>query len=175
MSYEYTEFGNGYKALDLRADYNGGYSGRPITQIREIIIHHSAFEPDQGAREAIERTRRYHEGKGWPGIGYHFAVDEDGIGYYVGDILTVRYHATSASNPWSIGVEVLGDFSSRSPSRTQFVGLQELVANLQFALGDMLPVKPHRNVVQTACPGEGMMTAWRSAKAFFESGYGWEA
>lgn len=175
-------FGNDYDTYDLRSEYNAergfdnprGYAWRELGDITDIVIHHSAFDPVDGALEAIARTAAYHKGKGWPGIGYHFALGEDGESYYVGDILTVRYHATALSNPRSIGIEVLGDFTSRSPSVVQMAGLATLVANLQFALGAHLPVRPHRSVVPTQCPGEGLVTAWRASCAVYGASVGWE-
>ena len=167
-------FGNNYGSYDLREQYSGnGYTTRELSDITGIIVHHSAVEPIRGALDAIERTDTYHKNLGWPGIGYHFALGPDGESYYVGDISTVRYHATSAGNPWAIGIEVLGDFSVTSPSLLQMAGLVDLVANLQFALGAMLPVRPHRDVTPTQCPGDGLVRAWRAAAKFYESGEGW--
>lgn len=166
-------FGNNYGSYDLREEYNGHYSARELGDISGIIVHHSGFVPDQGSLEAIERTARYHRSRGWPDIGYHFALGVDGESYYVGDILTVRYHATAFGNPWAIGVEVLGDFTSDRPSTIQMAGLTDLLSNLQFALGSMLPVRPHRQVVPTQCPGDGLVAAWQAAQALYGSGVGW--
>ena len=167
-------FGNGYGAYDLREQYNGdGYTTRELSDITGIIVHHSAFEPDKGDLEAIERTAAYHKSIGWPQIGYHFALGQEGVAYYVGDILTVRYHASYLGNPWAIGVEVLGNFSSKRPSPLQMAGLTDLLANLQFALGTRLPVRPHRDVTPTQCPGDGLVGAWGASAALYESGVGW--
>ena len=165
-------FGNNYETEDLRERYNGNYSSRDLGDISGIIVHHSGFE-ESDPLEAIRRTDAYHRSKGWPGIGYHFALGEDGESYYVGDITTVRYHATAAGNPWAIGVEVLGDFSTQRPSTIQMAGLAALLSNLQFALGALLPVRPHRDVVPTQCPGEGLVAAWRASAALYGAGVGW--
>jgi len=51
------------------------YETRPLSKIRNLIIHHSAAPASVGPR----RIAAYHVKKqDWPGIGYHFLVGEDG-------------------------------------------------------------------------------------------------
>lgn len=173
-------FGNGYSTNDLRAQYNNarpgtpnGYYPRDLSAIKGIIVHHGAFAYTDPL-EAIQREAGYHmNGQGWPGIGYHFCIGPEGESYYVGDILTLRYHATEAGNPWAIGVEMLGDFSTDRPTLQQMMGLVDLLGNLQFALGSRLVVEPHRAVVQTSCPGGGLVAAVQAHRALCDSLQGW--
>ena len=156
-----TDIGNGFQAVDLRPVYNGGYSWRALSDITTLLLHHSGVlaHADADASQAIASINRAHLAN--PNIGatiaYHFVIDPYGETYYVGDILTTRFHARNA-NPFSIGVCVLGDYSVTRP-KTPVVGrILDTIAALQFSMGGLAFV-PHRSYVATQCPGQAMIDA----------------
>jgi N-acetyl-anhydromuramyl-L-alanine amidase AmpD len=127
------------------------YNTRPRSDIRNVIIHHSAGPVTVGP----EAIARYHVTKhNWPGAGYHFFVADDGILYQANALETISYHAVQA-NPTSVGVCFLGSFMETIPPAAQLRAGGHLVAwllqELDLSIDD---IKGHKEVVATACPGE---------------------
>jgi N-acetyl-anhydromuramyl-L-alanine amidase AmpD len=126
------------------------YKTRPVSDIRYLVIHHSAIpasvKPSKIAAYHVKRLD-------WPGIGYHYLVDEDGTIYQGNTIEKVSYHA-ARMNPSSVGICFMGSFMKEPPPQAQIQAGAHLVAwlmgQLQIGLGN---VKGHREFMQTACPG----------------------
>ena len=156
---------------DLRGTLGGSedYASRTLAQIERIIIHHvgpPGGNRDYSAREIAD----YHvKSLKWPGIGYHFLAHPDGRLDYVGDILTVRYHA-GLLNPSSVGVCLAGDFSVEEPTAAQLATVRALCSWLPVEIGRVLPVVGHRDVSHltgygfTECPGD-TWPQWKSQVA----------
>jgi N-acetyl-anhydromuramyl-L-alanine amidase AmpD len=127
------------------------YETRPLSDIKYLVIHHSAAPAEVGPRRIAE----YHVNKQhWPGIGYHFLVGADGALYQGNTLETVSYHAAQA-NPYSVGICFLGDFTTTVPPAAQLQAGAHLAAWLMQQLGIPLDsVRGHREFMQTACPGE---------------------
>jgi hypothetical protein len=127
------------------------YQSRPLSDIRHLVIHHSAVPPSVGPH----RIAAYHVNKqDWPGIGYHFLVAENGTIYQGNALGTVSYHAVKA-NPRGVGVCFLGNFTETVPPPAQLEGGAHLIAWLMQGLGIALDeVKGHKEFMDTACPGE---------------------
>ena len=126
----------------------------PRAKLKWLVVHHTATAGDVTA----QAIARYHVVTlGWPGIGYHLLVHQDGSIDYVGDILQVRYNVASL-NPQVIGVCLPGDFTNRPPGRLQLEAARDLLANLQVALGWAVPIAGHREIALpgygTSCPGD---------------------
>lgn len=127
------------------------YNSRPLSNIRHLVVHHSAVPPSVGPH----RIAAYHVSKqDWPGIGYHFLVAENGSIYQGNALETVSYHAVKA-NPRGVGVCFLGNFTKTVPPPAQLAGGAHLIAWLMQGLGIALDeVKGHKEFMDTACPGE---------------------
>jgi N-acetyl-anhydromuramyl-L-alanine amidase AmpD len=127
------------------------YNSRALSNIRHLVIHHSAVPPSVGP----QRIAAYHVNKqDWPGIGYHFLVGEDGSIYQGNALETVSYHAVKA-NPQGVGICFLGNFSETVPPPDQLEAGAHLIAWLIEGLGIALDqVKGHKEFMDTACPGE---------------------
>jgi hypothetical protein len=128
------------------------YDTRSLDEITYLVVHHSATRPDVSA----ERMARYHvEDLGWPGIGYHFVIDEDGTINQTNDLASVSYHAAQA-NAYSVGMCFTGDFTETIPTEEQLDAGAHLIAWLLQELD--LPIDRihgHREEVSgTTCPGE---------------------
>lgn len=148
------------------------------------VVHHSVSANDYGPSAVpgmIRSIQAFHmQGRGWSDIGYNFVVDRFG-GVWEGragslDGPTIGAHA-GGFNTNSVGVVVLGDYSSASPSGaaiesvsrvagwklashgTNPVGTVTRVAgtgSTRYAPGTTvnLPrVVGHRDVGSTSCPG----------------------
>jgi N-acetyl-anhydromuramyl-L-alanine amidase AmpD len=133
-----------------------------------IVIHHSASRGGNASQ-----FDRLHRAKGWDCVGYHFVIT-NGSGGPDGEIQsTARWleqkhgaHAgalpartdpshRNAYNEFGIGICVVGNFESRSPTRRQLDALCTLVGRLKTAFE--IPahqILGHRHVRGTACPGK---------------------
>jgi len=127
-----------------------------------IVIHHAAVR--SGGAASIHRM---HLSNGWDGLGYHFVVGNgtqsgDGqieVGFRWLDQLKGA-HARARpgdDNRWnlhSIGICLVGDFTTYPPSERQMDALVRLVRALMAEYG--IPpenVVPHNFVHATECPG----------------------
>jgi len=126
------------------------YGTRPLSDIKTLVIHHSAVP----ASVTPQRIAAYHvKSLGWPGVGYHFMVAEDGVIYQGNSLQTVSNHAAKV-NPRGVGICFLGNFNSVAPPPAQLRAGALLVAWLLQELKlDLDVVKGHKEFMQTACPG----------------------
>lgn len=134
---------------------NGQYERRSLASIRYLVVHHSGVDVDSTA----EAINGYHLNvMGWKGgIGYHFLAHWDGTVEYVGDVHEIRYNV-ARRNHEMVGICLTGDFSKKLPSWKQLEAARSLLANLQFALGWLVPIVGHRGIAlpgyETSCPGD---------------------
>ncbi|MCL5074211.1 MAG: peptidoglycan recognition protein family protein [Chloroflexi bacterium] len=146
----------------LQLPGNENYQYRSLSDITQIVIHHSAVDHDNTALEIADYHTRV---LGWPGIGYHFLVHQDGVQEYVGDVLTIRYNV-ARRNQNIIGICLPGNFMAKPPGRVQLEAARDLIANLQYALGWFVPVAGHRDTTapgfETSCPGN-TYPKWQSS------------
>lgn len=109
------------------------YDTRPLSQIKYLVIHHTALGPDV----SVERVARYQVDKlDWPGIGYHYYIASDGTVYQTNPLETVTYHAQD-QNPESVGVAFAGNFNDAAPPAVQLENGARLIVYLlqQLSLG----------------------------------------
>jgi N-acetylmuramoyl-L-alanine amidase len=125
------------------------YDTRSQSAITHIVVHHSAT--NTGSPMAFAQ---YHVGLGWPGIGYHYVVTQDGTVYKTQNLTTVSYHAGKA-NRYSVGICLIGNYDKQVPPAKQIESLLALIGELRAVL--KVPVKRvigHREVpAQKSCPG----------------------
>lgn len=125
------------------------YSTRNLTQINKIVVHHSATTSG-----TAESYARYHvDTRGWPGIGYHFVIDQDGTINQTNWLETVSYH-TGNENTNSIGICLTGNFDIQQPFPAQMASLNALISYLKGQLGQHLQVYGHRDYSTKTCPGD---------------------
>jgi len=130
---------------------------------RAIVIHHMAS--GVGSAAAIHRMHRQN---GWDGLGYHFVIGNgslspDGaveVGYRwrkQGTGAHCRAARAGDDNWWnrnSIGICLIGDFTSTQPSARQMEQLVRLVRILMDEYDiPISEIRPHGDVKVTACPG----------------------
>lgn len=126
------------------------YDARRLEAIKHIVIHHSAITPTVGA----QRIAEYHVNNlGWPGIGYHFVIDDQGAIYRTNALETISYHAGDV-NRYGIGICFLGNFTDTVPTPAQLESGGKLVSWLvqEFKLTNA-EIKGHKEFMNTQCPG----------------------
>ena len=150
-----------------------------------VFIHHTAGSNSYSKAQApaiIRGYLAYHtQNRGWCDLGYNFLVDKYGT-MYEGragslDKAVTGAHA-SGFNSWTIGISVLGTYSSAAPSSAAQTSVKRLVAwkagqygfnptgkmtltsggggTSKFALGKKVSlnvVAGHRDTSYTECPG----------------------
>jgi hypothetical protein len=165
-------------------------SGTPeFAAITKLITHHTVTQnndPDPAA--TVRAIYAYHtQSNGWNDIGYNFLIDESGRIYEgryardyganevpTGEDLSgngvIGAHALNA-NTGSVGVALLGTFTSQQPTPAAVNALEDLFAwkadrhdidafgSSPFAFGDgttrtFANVSGHRDTYQTECPGD---------------------
>lgn len=133
------------------------YATRPLDGISILTIHHTVSPPDR----SIESIAAYHvNSNGWPGIGYHFVIKDDGRIFQVNRLETKSYHAGSTAAPGdenavSVGIALQGDFTNAPPPQAQQDAARALVADLSGLLPSVTAVWGHRQMpgASTQCPG----------------------
>jgi N-acetylmuramoyl-L-alanine amidase len=139
-----------YVVDDLPKSLYKKYDSRGIDAIDKVVIHHSAVGGSGGDPWAFAR---YHVNTNkWPGIGYHYVIQKDGLIYQTQNLSTKSYHAGNANNS-SIGICLSGDFDNEKPTFNQQEKLVYLINYLQDYLGRNLSVHGHNEYSSKSCPG----------------------
>jgi hypothetical protein len=127
------------------------YPTRERSQITSIVLHHSAVPASVGA----DRIAKYQvERQGWPGIGFHYFIHDDGHIEQTQPLEVISKHAGNA-NATSVGICLAGNFTDQPPRDAQLLSTSQLVAwLLQEHNLRIEAVHPHKDYVATACPGD---------------------
>ncbi|MGN8245668.1 peptidoglycan recognition protein family protein [Cellulomonas soli] len=160
-----------------------GVAGTLLT----AVVHHTAdsnsYSTVAQAMQQIRNDQAYHiDGRGWCDIGYNFVVDKWGNVYEgragSGDRPVIGVHA-GGFNTATVGIAMLGDFSTITPSPAMQEAVAKVIAwrlgsyhrdpmstvgyttgggeNSRYAAGTYLALPTvigHRDVAYTACPGQ---------------------
>jgi len=127
-----------------------------------IVLHHSATP-----EATFEAIRRYHIGRGFEGVGYHFVINNGKApGTIDGQIIaTARWleqragaHALISRHPEfnreGIGICLVGNFEEEAPTPKQMAALEILVLALMEHYDIPLDhVVGHGELKNTKCPG----------------------
>ena len=126
------------------------YRTRPLSQIKKILVHHSAT-----ATGTPEAFARYHvEHNGWAGIGYHYVIDATGKVYKTQAATTICNH-TAKHNESGLGICLIGNFEQTTPTPAALKALVELCKELMKAYS-INAVWGHKELVKTVCPGKNL-------------------
>jgi hypothetical protein len=107
------------------------YPMRTHADIKRLLIHHTATPPNI----TVQRIAEFQvKNKELPGITYHFCITAEGVVYQTQYLETVSAHAGPHSQD-SVGVCLIGNFTSSPPPRAQLDALAPLLAQLALALG----------------------------------------
>ncbi len=97
-----------------------------------IVVHHTVTTPDNNnPAAAVRGVYMYHAYvRGWGDIGYNYLIDQNGTIYQgkLGGDETMGYHAFGSANQSSIGISLIGDFTSTTPTAATRTALIRLMA-----------------------------------------------
>ncbi len=123
-----------------------------------IIIHHSAVSRDKN-NEQFDAVKRYHIGKGWGNIGYHWFIEPDGTIKKGRKENEIGAHCKEKwMNYRSIGICLAGHFDLEEPTTEQLEALQEVIHNLklQYKIDPKSVRQHHFYAGYKSCPGKNL-------------------
>ena len=137
------------------------YEMRDLSGIRYLVITHSAVPPTV----AVQTIASFHvKNMDWPGIGYHFYIDGQGLVFKTNELAASCYQV-GEWDPVSIGICVGGNFMAEVPNAAQLQSTGHLVAWLVQELG-LTPdaLKGKKELVETQSPGQQWMSGkiWKN-------------
>lgn len=140
-----------------------GRNHRKMNGVTRLTVHHTGEYAGTGAlpdREIVRRIDRYHrEGRGWAAIGYHFLVGRDGT-VYEGRPASLQGAHTRGANSHNLGISVMGDCHTASPTPAQLATLARLLEDLRKRYGvPKQRIYGHRDLSPSICPGDRLY-AW---------------
>lgn len=137
---------------------------RPLGNITSITVHHdAALRPhnyDSAARYRSEAAGHYNQG--WPGLQYHYKIDNVGDIFQIRPLTTWLWHSGNGTgNERSIAICLDGYFHAphnQVPTREQYEALKQLLDYLSTPASGSFPadqstVFPHQHWSATACCG----------------------
>jgi hypothetical protein len=128
------------------------YKERDLSKVSAIVIHHTVTP---NTYDWVKRIATHHVSEnGWPGIGYHYCITGDGRIIQTNHHKTKSYHSYM-ENHISLGVAMLGNFSSEHPTDEQIDAVNWLLEGELLVEFPTAEIVPHRQMEhsQTACPG----------------------
>lgn len=146
---------------------------RSFSTVKHLIIHHSAgSNTNTNYTQVVRDIYIYHtEVNGWSDIGYNYLIAQDGTIYKGrdpenGEQANVRGAHFCGMNTGTMGVCLLGDYSSIAPTNNTIQSLLNLIswkldkeklnAFESFSLSSILnlgSISGHRDGCATECPG----------------------
>ncbi|RME49611.1 MAG: hypothetical protein D6791_00365, partial [Chloroflexi bacterium] len=136
---------------------------RPESEIKHIVINHTAVRPGVEIRRIAQAHRR-----SWPAIVCQFYVEGDGTIYQTNPLDEV----VSADQAWiydSINIHVAGNFNKDIPTEAQLDSLAALCAWLLDTYNlDTTEVKGAKEFVTTASPGKQWLEGQRWKDMLYE-------
>jgi hypothetical protein len=126
---------------------------------RFIAVHHSATPRENTTVAGITAA---HKRKGWPHIGYHRVIGQDGTIAYTLALEEDGFHVWGR-NKDTIGICVVGNFEQEYPIRAQIENLEKELLSLCQKLGlSASKIYGHKEVSLpfhgTACPGKNLFS-----------------
>lgn len=131
------------------------YNRRTLSQIDQVIIHHSTGPTTQTPLSIAQ----YHIGpnhisnEGIPGIAYHYIIDREAKVFHTQDLENISWHV-SGQNTRSIGICFIGNYDELEPTKMQMLQLVKLIQYLNRKLGRKLQFAGHRDYSTKTCPGK---------------------
>lgn len=145
-----------YRANILPRSIWKSYSTRSLSQINQVVIHHSATA--SGSPEAYAKYHVYQNE--WPGIGYHYVIAKDGEIVQTQPLRVISYH-TSGQNTRSIGICLTGNYDTQQPPAVQIEATVKLIRWLEKKeLKQELNIAGHNEYSAKSCPGSNVSVGY---------------
>jgi N-acetyl-anhydromuramyl-L-alanine amidase AmpD len=126
------------------------YPTRQLSQVKQIVIHHTAVAASVGA----ERIAKIHVERGRPGISYHYFITGDSVIQQTNALTTVSDHTRGHSDN-SVAIAFAGDFTAVIPTEQQLRAGGRLTAYLLGQLGlSTQAIKGASELINTQSPGQ---------------------
>ena len=125
--------------LQFRAEHGTKY----------IVIHHS----EVSTPHTVEDIHRWHQKRGWAGIGYHYVISKDGEIYEGRPSNTVGARV-KGHNAESIGVCFEGNFNKEKMKEKQLNASIMLLSWLSIAYANATICGHHQLAKEKTCPGK---------------------
>lgn len=123
------------------------YAQQKRTKTDYIVVHHTAHP-----NCSIQDIHRWHQEKGWNGVGYHYFIRKNGNIYRGRDKDAIGSHCLGI-NEVSIGVSLEGNFDTEYPSGAQKSSLNDLLQEL-VKIYPQAKIIRHSDKYATSCPGK---------------------
>lgn len=131
------------------------YDGEIQDAYQTVVMHHAAFYEADDLTTLIEIQRVHRDDRGWADVAYHYFVGQNGI-IYEGRDLNVRGTHVRAYNTGSLGICLLGNFMSESPTVAQLNSTLSLIKWVSEHLA-LSHIASHREFnLETQCPGNNL-------------------
>lgn len=147
------------KIIEVNLPHSGSYSRRGMTD--ELVLHHA-----EASRASVEEINRWHNARGWNGVGYHYYIRKDGSVYRGRPEWAVGAHAVN-HNSRSIGICCEGAYMTETMPKAQLESLLSLIRDVQGRYDNKLALRRHRDVGSTDCPGNNF--PWVEAQRWNET------
>lgn len=133
------------------------------TDVDEIFIHITVNEDDsvnslKEQAAAMRGLQDFHmTGRGWSDLGYHYVVFQPNLPLRRARVFRGRLRryvpsAQAGHNSKTIAIAVY-ELPNKKIKKATYTALEQLIAELRGIYGN-IPVRAHREVVATDCPGE---------------------
>lgn len=112
---------------DPQCNYNDGLEYVPVSH---LVVHHTVTGGSGDSADIVRAIWRFHSfDRGWGDIGYNYLIDPNGVIYegHLGGDDVVGTHAAGA-NYGSMGVSLIGTYTSVTPSQAMQTSLAKLLA-----------------------------------------------
>ncbi|MFC5046889.1 peptidoglycan recognition family protein [Aquimarina hainanensis] len=123
------------------------YRKRSLDRPLYITYHHTASKG-----QSLKRIAQGHLHRGFPEIGYCFAIGWDGKIYQLNDVNEISWH-DSGNNTNSIGIVFVGNYHEKELPDAALQSAKRLQDSLSAYL-NIVGVRYHRQTSPTACPGK---------------------
>ena len=130
--------------IDVKYDWAGALAKR--NAIDMIVLHHA-----EASSCTAKDINRWHIGRGYSGIGYHYFINKKGEIYKGRPDNTIGAHA-KGYNSTSIGICFEGRYNKEVMPQAQLQAGKELVTYLKKKY-NITKVKRHKDLMATDCPG----------------------
>lgn len=142
----------------------------PMGRIDKVTIHHDGMTPfystgKSDAARRLESIRNSHVSKGWADIGYHYVIDPAGR-VWQGRPISLQGAHVKDGNPGNLGIMVMGNFDSQSPTPAALSTLDQFVAfqMRQYRIS-VRGIYTHQELRPTACPGRSLQAYMTMTRA----------
>lgn len=149
-----------FKTKDFIKHSTKTYRERNITvaDTFSVYIHHLAVP----ASSSISGIMNYHvNSHGWPAIGYHSGIKENGDILLFNSLETISYH-TRGQNTKGISIVLWGNYMDEYPKKEQIESLEIVLDALRQSV-NIGEVSVHRRApnARTSCPGDDAVKTLR--------------